>query len=83
MLTFSLTSHAEVVVLERNIDLIWIEQVLKDPVKTESDDTDPELRHSLGVIIEYRNRVLRVVHTRAEPTKIITAYFDRSLKGKL
>ena len=83
MLTFSLTSHAEVVVLERNIDLIWIEQVLKNPVRIEDDGTDPELQHSLGVIIEYGNRVLRVVHTRAEPTKIITAYFDRSLKGKL
>jgi len=83
MVNFSLTSHAEVVIFERNIDLAWIQKVLKNPVKIENDDTDPELRHSLGVISEYGDRVLRVIHTRSVPTRIVTAFFDRSLKGKL
>ena len=83
MVSFSLTSHAEVVIAERNIHLDWIKQVLNDPVKIETDDVDSDLHHSIGVIAEHGDRALRVVHTRALPTRIVTVYFDRSLKGKL
>ncbi len=83
MISFSLTSHAKVVVSERNVHLDWIQKVLDNPARTEADMVDPELQHSLGIIAEHGDRVLRVVHSRDVPTRIITAYFDRSLKGKL
>ena len=83
MVDFFLTAHAEVVITERNIQLCWIQQVLACPEKIEADDVDHDLIHALGKIAEHGDRVLRVVHSRSFPTRIITVYFDRSVRGKL
>lgn len=82
--TYTLTAHAASVVAERKLDLAWVERVLEHPVRTEVDRHDPNLRHALARVPEHGNRVLRVVYDpRASPLRIITVYFDRTLRNKL
>lgn len=58
--------------------------MLDAPRRVDQDATDPELKHALGPIEEQGGKVLRVVYSDSvRPVRIITAYFDRSLKGKL
>ena len=78
------TKHAEKVLNERNISDEWLERVLENPELTEPDEIDPELEHRLGKIEEFGNRVLRVIiNVRRRPVLIITAYFDRNMKGQV
>lgn len=81
---YPLTDHAARRISERNISLEWINRVLSNPQRTEPDPEDPELCHALGTIPEYGNRVLRVVYNETvSPWRIVSAHFDRRLKGKL
>jgi hypothetical protein len=78
------TQHARDVMQERNIRKAWIERVLKKPLLIEPDRLDDALEHRLGRIKGYGNRVLRVIVNRnVAPEKVITVYFDRTMKGKL
>ena len=84
MSEFLLSAHAESVINERSIKREWLEKVLATPEKTESDKDDPALRHALGRIPEHEGRVLRVVYNDSfKPVRIVTAYFDRAMKGRL
>lgn len=84
MVEYQLTDHAVTTVSERNIDMSWIERAISHPARVEPDKSDPELQHHLLGIEENENRVLRVViNTTVEPLRVITAYFDRKLKGNL
>jgi len=48
------------------------------------DKDDIELEHALAKIPEFGNRVLRVIYKKkASPLKIITVYFDRTMRGKI
>lgn len=81
---YSLTEHAERRISERSINPEWINRVLTNPQKIEPDPEDSELCHASGTIPEYGNRVLRVVYNETvSPWRIVTAHFDRKLKGKL
>jgi hypothetical protein len=81
---YTLSAHAQVVIAERKIAIAWIERVLYNPEKTESDRHDPQLKHSLGRIEEFGGRVLRVIYNPdTKPMKIITAYFDRTARDKI
>jgi hypothetical protein len=81
---FILSAHAETVIAERGIDLQWIDRVLANPERTEKSRNDPAVRYALGQIPEHDNRVLRVVYNGSvEPVRVITVYFDRTLKGTL
>ena len=80
---FFLTAHAQFVATERNIKLSWIEAVLTQPEITEKDPKDQELIHSLGKISENDGRVLRIIHSQTQPMRVVTVYFDRSMRGKL
>lgn len=81
---YQLTAHAEHVVEARELRPEWLEQVVTQPQKSEVDRTDETLIHHLGTIAAYDGRVLRVVlNKRAKIPLIVTAYFDRNLKGKL
>ena len=81
---YKLTQHALDVLQERNILVEWVERVVSKPTTIKSDAEDDTLEHRLGEIVEYDNRILRVVvNARVEPIRIITAYFDRTMKGKL
>jgi len=78
------SEHAKQVIAEREILLEWIERVFFRPEKIDLDQEDPTLKHALGRIEEHGGRVLRVVYNdRTHPKRIVTAYFDRSMRNKL
>lgn len=80
---FKLTKHAATTVTRRGIKAEWIERVLSEPESTEADASDRELTHALAGIAEHGNRVLRVIYNDSvHPPRVVTAYFDRRLRGK-
>ena len=81
---FELTEHAKTVLAEREIRLRWVQKVLDSPAIVAPDPTDKNLEHRLGRISERGNRVLRVIINKASsPVRIVTVYFDRSLRNKV
>jgi len=83
-LKFELTKHAIDVTSERDIPLEFIERVIDHPEVKEADARDAELEYYLSRIEEYDNRVLRViVNKQSNPILVITAFFDRNMRGKL
>ena len=58
-INYELSAHAMTVMAEREISKVWLERVPSSPERTESDTTDPMLRHALGRIPERDDRVLR------------------------
>jgi len=83
-LKFELTKHASVVITERNIPEEFISRVIGNPGLKMDDREDPALVHYLAEIIENDSRVLRVIVTKnSSPIRVITAFFDRSMRGKL
>jgi len=83
-MSYTLSKHAEDAIQEREIRLEWIDQTMADPLTIELDPDDPELRHALRPIAEFGYRVLRVIFNQTRiPPRVVTAYFDRTMKGKL
>jgi hypothetical protein len=83
-MNYELTQHARDALTERAIPVEWVERVMISPARTEPDKADPGTVHHLGEIPEHGNRVLRVVINQpTSPVRIVTAYFDRAMKGKL
>jgi hypothetical protein len=81
---YRLTTHAEIVLKEREIPVEFLERALAEPELILDDNDDPELEHRLRRIEEYDNRVLRVIYNKTvDPAAVITVYFDRRMKGKL
>jgi len=79
---YELTQHAKNVLAERRISIAWLERILDAPESTEPDKTDSQLVHHLARIPEHENRVLRVVlNPLASPVRVVTAFFDRRMKG--
>ena len=82
MLEFS--EHARFAASEREIPAEWVERVVKTPGLCLQDPRDPELERFYGPIPEFNNRVLRVVvNTKVAPWRVVSVFFDRSMKGKL
>ncbi len=82
--SYKLTEHAKIRLEKRRIALEWIEKTLFYTTRIEPDKKDPELLCALSIIPESADRILRVVYKPTQDTlKIITFYFDRSMKGKL
>jgi Arc/MetJ-type ribon-helix-helix transcriptional regulator len=44
---------------------------------------DATLEHRLAAVPELANRALRVIVSKDEPKRVITAHLDRKMKGKL
>lgn len=83
-MNYELSRHAHTALAAREISMEWLERALQSPARVEPDDHDPDLVHHLVTIPEHGGRVLRVVfNNRVAPCRIVTLYFDRSLKGKL
>lgn len=82
---YELTAHARESLRKRaNIRLEWLERVLTFPQIVQSDPCDAELEHRLGRIDEFEGRVLRVVvNPEIDPIRVITAFFDRGMRGKI
>lgn len=83
-IVYELSAHAARVLAEREIPVDWVERVLSALERVEPDAVDPMLRHALGCIPERDDRVLRVIYNQAvQPWRIVTAYFDRAMRGQL
>jgi len=78
------TQHAHDVIEERLIDPARAALTVHSPEATLRDARDSEITHALRRVPEHGNRVLRVVYNHTvDPPRVVTAYFDRTLKGKL
>jgi hypothetical protein len=81
---YALTRHAKDVLEEREIEVAWLERVLNAPERVVPDLDDPDLEHRLGRIAEHGYRVLRVVVNKSvRPVRVVTLYFDRTMRNKL
>jgi hypothetical protein len=61
-----------------------VKSVINNPTLVEADKNDRSLEHKLANIPDYGGRVLRVIiNPNERPVLVITAYFDRNMKGKL
>jgi hypothetical protein len=74
--------HAGKNLIDRKIERSWVEQAVENPDLLRDHETDPELEHCYSKIAEKGNRVMHVVFNRNE-SRVVTAYFDRNMKGKL
>lgn len=77
------TQHALQRMAKRQLQTEWVERTVMRPARIEPDENDPALEHRLSVLPELANRVLRVIVSRDEPRRVISAYLDRTMKGKL
>ncbi|HBJ86089.1 MAG TPA: hypothetical protein DDZ88_19925 [Verrucomicrobiales bacterium] len=79
-----LTQHAQEMLAKRGIDPAWVERALVCPQLVQADKVDPSLEHRFVKIAENGDRVLKVVVNRlASPERVVSAYFDRRMKGVL
>jgi hypothetical protein len=83
-MNYELTQHARDVLQERHIPVEWMERVIANPALVEGSASDPTLESRLAEISEHGNRVLRVVINKTVvPERVVSVYFDRTMKGKL
>ena len=81
MKKFEFTTHAQSMMIERNIAPEWITQTIADPLITETRE-DGTL-HYLKPISGHEGRILRVVtNQESQPPRIITVFFDRRARRK-
>ncbi len=78
------TIHAEKAIAERGIELEWVERTVDQPALRIPDPDDPLVERFYGAVLERDNRILRVaVNTNASPWRVVTAFFDRDMRGRL
>ena len=77
------TEHVLRRMAKRQMRQEWIERVIGNPSRVEPDEVDATLEHRLAAVPELANRVLRVIVSKDEPRRVITAHLDRKLIGKL
>ena len=83
-LTLEYTRHAVHAMDERMIPREWVESAVAEPALRTSDPTDPEVERFFRRIPERDGRVLRVaVNTRVAPWRVVSVFFDRSMRGEL
>ena len=62
----------------------WVESAVAEPALRTSDPNDPEVERFFRRIPERDGRVLRVaVNTRVAPWRVVSVFFDRSMRGEL
>ena len=75
-----LRDHAVNSISERNLSLEWVEHTVWHPEWIEADP-QPERQRRYRAILEYDNRIMRIVCFETEKEiRIITAFFDRKAK---
>jgi hypothetical protein len=81
---YVLTAHAADAMGKPQIRREWLESVLAAPSRKSPDLVDSSLEHWFRIIPEHDNRVLRViVNIQATPLRVVTLYFDRTVRGQL
>ena len=69
---------------DREISKEWVKRTIAEPALRLPDHNDSEVELFYRSISEYGNRVLRVVvNTCGKVWQVVTAFFDRNMKGKL
>jgi hypothetical protein len=81
---FVLSKHAEVSATEREILLEWIREALEEPELREADIREAGVELFYARIAAYGNRVLKVVvNVQVDPWRVMSVYFDHSMKERL
>lgn len=80
---FVLSRHAEVSADEREIPLEWIRLALEQPDHHETDSREEGVELFYAKIAAHGNRVLKVVNVQVDPWRVMSVYFDRSMKERL
>ena len=76
-----LSKHTADEMESRGILFSYIEAALASPDRLAPDATDPALSRSYKTIVEFGNRVLRVIHRpEGEDIFVVTAHWDRGAK---
>ena len=79
-----LTRHARKALEERGIQIDWLERTLSAPEFVLPEPGDATVERLFRRIPEFGGRVLRVaVNTTVEPNRVVSVFFDRTMKGKL
>ena len=69
---------------ERSISIEWGEFVVSGPEVRIPDPNDSQVERFYRRIPEHGNRVLRVaVNTNVAPWRVVTVFFDRSMRGEV
>jgi hypothetical protein len=76
------SQHAREGISERQILEEWVIRAILQPKLVWPHPEDEELKSYFVEIPENENRVLRVVFNEAS-ARVVTAYFDRTMRGKL
>ena len=65
--------------IERQIELAWVETTIREPQAVEPDPTRPGVFRAFRRITERDGRFLRVVYVPSGDTiRVLTAFFDRT-----
>jgi hypothetical protein len=83
-MNYELTQHARDALQERQIPVEWMERIIAKPALVQPSPRDPALESRFAKIPEHGDRVLRVVlNNTVVPARVVSVYFDRTMKGKL
>lgn len=83
-MNYELTKHAQKTLEERGIQIEWMERALSVPERVAPDPCDVTVERYYRRIPEFGGRVLRVVvNTAVDPNRVVSVFFDRTMKGKL
>ena len=78
------TKHAVHVMQERGILTDWVERAVAAPEKRTRDPYDGAVERFFVRVPERGGRVLRVaVNTHSDPWRVVSTFFDRSMRGEL
>ena len=78
------TLHALDVMERRGIRLAWVERTVAAPAQRTRDPYDEAVERFYSRVSERGGRVLRVaVNTESDLWRVVTAFFDRSMRGGL
>ena len=80
--SFLYTEHALTAMAEREISPEWVRRTVAAPDLRAPNPNDPDSKFFFRR--EHGDRVLRVVvNTNAAPWRVVKAYFDRGMRGRL
>ena len=62
----------------------WVELAVAEPALRTADPNDSKVERFFRAIPEHGDRILRVaVNTRVAPWRVVSVFFDRSMRGEL
>ena len=78
------TRHAQRIMTERRITDEWVERTVATPALRARDPYDDTVERFYLGIAERGGRMLQVaVNTESEPWRVVSTFFDRSVRGDL